>query len=462
MNSRQGFVNRCSELGQLEAWWAKPHPRPGLIWGRRRVGKTSLIRRFGEGRRMVFYTGAGSAPALELAQFSREVSTSLPDGLRRPDLNPYRDWYDAFEHLAAQAEHEPLLLILDEFPELMATSPDLPGILRAILDRIQGRTMLRILLSGSSVRAMWEMQEYRAPLYGRFDLALQLHPFQPHEAALMLPDLAPEDRAIVYGILGGVPLYLSMWDQSASLADNLRKLFISPSAPLYNEGKLVLATELGSGHQASAVLDAIAAGRTRFQEIADTIGTDPTRTLERLIELRLVERLIPVTDDERRSRRKIYRIADNFLAFYLGPLMRNRSRIEMGLGDTLLPVIVDGLDDHMGGAYEDAFRAHLRRRAAEIDPQVVAIGPWWETDGQNQIDAVALRGRGREPVLVGEAKWARSVSAPRIMARLARKAAHLVADPDELRYAICARTEITNAAPEIFTVTAADVFSADQ
>ncbi|WP_055482692.1 hypothetical protein [Sphaerimonospora mesophila] len=97
---------------------------------------------------------------------------------------------------------------------------------------------------------------------------------------------------------------------------------------------------MGGGHQPGAVLDAIAVGRTRFHEIGDAVGTDPTRTLDRLIELRLVERLIPVTEDERRPRRKIYRIADNFLAFYLGPLMRNRSKIEIGLGETILPVIV--------------------------------------------------------------------------------------------------------------------------
>ncbi|MGW5262660.1 ATP-binding protein [Microbispora sp. NPDC004025] len=454
-----GFVNRVEELAALEDWWAQAYPRPALIWGRRRVGKTALIRRFAEGRRFVFYTGAGSAPAFELAQLSREVAAALPGGLRQLDVNPYRDWYDAFEHLAAQAEQEPLLLVLDEFPELSAMSPDLPGIMRGVLDRIQGRTKLRILLSGSSVRAMWEMQEYRAPLYGRFDLALQLHPFRPHEAALMLPELSAEDRAMVYGIVGGVPLYLSLWDQSESVESNLRRLAIRPAAPLYNEGRLILATELGSGHQPAAVLDAIASGRTRFQEIADAVGTDPTRTLERLIELRLVERLIPVTEDERKSKRKIYRISDNFLSFYLGPLMRNRSRIEIGLGETILPVILEGLDDHMGDRYEEAFRDHLRRRAAEIDPQVVAVGPWWEADGQNQIDAVVLRGRTREPVLVGEAKWARSVSARRLVAKLSEKAARLVPDPTRLRYAVCARTQVTNADPGVMTITAADIFS---
>ncbi|WP_084957358.1 ATP-binding protein [Thermoactinospora rubra] len=459
MTRQPWFVNRRRELEALEQWWAQPYPRLGLIWGRRRVGKTALIRKFAENRRAIFHIGAGSTPAAELLQLSKQAAEVLPTGLRSLVDNPYRDWIDAFEHLAAQAEREPLLLVLDEFPETVATSPDLPGVLRALLDRLHGRTKLRILLSGSSVRAMWEMQEYRAPLYGRFDLVIQLHPFRPHEAAEMLPALSPEDRAVVYGIVGGVPLYLSMWNQERSIRDNLMALMVGPMAPLYNEGKLILATEPGSSHQAAAVLDAIAMGKTRFHEIADMVATDPSRTLERLIELRLVERLIPVTEDEKRSKRKIYRIADNFLSFYLGPLLRDRSKIELGLGETILPVLLEGLDDHMGGPYEEAFRDHLRRRAAELDPQVVAVGPWWRSDGQDQIDALVLRGRAREPVLVGEAKWARTVSATRILPRLLRKAANLVAEPETLRYAICARSEVTDAPPGLLTVTAADIFT---
>ncbi|MGH3546031.1 MAG: AAA family ATPase, partial [Mycobacteriales bacterium] len=163
------FVNRRTELKTLESWWQKPYPRPALIWGRRRVGKTSLVQEFAKGRRAIFHLGLGRTESGELAQLSLKVVAARLGGARDLTSRPYSSWEEALDHLASLAREEPLLLVLDEFPEMVTKSPELPGILRAFLDLSREQTQLRILLCGSAVRTMQAIGEHRAPLYGRFD-----------------------------------------------------------------------------------------------------------------------------------------------------------------------------------------------------------------------------------------------------------------------------------------------------
>jgi AAA+ ATPase superfamily predicted ATPase len=456
------FVNREDELTRLEEWWNRAGDGSiGLVWGRRRVGKTLLVQRFAEGKRAVFHTGAGRPVEDELAQLSRAASTVLTGGLRDVATRPFTDWEDALETFAAAARSEPLLLVLDEFPTLVDVSTDLENRLRAFWDRAQAQSKLRILLLGSALRTMERIQTERAPLYGRIDLSLLVHPFRPHEAALMLRRLKPADRALVYGLVGGVPLYLEWWDQRASVRDNLLRLVCTPGGQLLNEGELVLASELDLSDLGRRIVYAVATGRTKFSEIQQVVRTDPTRTLDRLGQLRIVEKVVPVTADPRRARTSFYRIADNLLAFWLAIVDRYRAEIERGLGRSVLPVLVSGLDDHLGKRYEEAFRFHLRRLAdaGELGDGIVAIGPFWAEQPQPvEIDAVALAGRDRRAVLVGESKWARTEDASRLSRVLAAKAQALPNRAADLRYAVCAREQLTNVPQDALAYTAADIF----
>ncbi|MFI7585909.1 ATP-binding protein [Spongisporangium articulatum] len=457
------FVNRVRELADLHTWAERTDARPGLVWGRRRVGKTALLQEFARGRRSVFHTGAGRAAQGELLQLSRQVAAEGLSTLRDLTARPFHDWDDALEHLAGAARNEPLLVVLDEYPELERSSPELPGVIRAFLDRAGSSTKLRLLLCGSAVRSMQALQEERAPLYGRFDLNLQVHPFEPWEAALMLPGMEPADRAAVYGLVGGMPLYLSWWDAAKSLRENVEHLVCRPGALLLNEGDLVMATEAEPGEQPAAVLHAIANGRTRHNEIKDWVGTEPTRTLDRLIALRLVERVVPVTEDPRRSKRRIYRLADNFLAFHLGLVSRYRAEIDRGLGDSILPVLLQGLDDHLGGPWEEVVRSYVRRECAagRLAEDVVAVGRWWSPDNSSEVDVLTLSGRSRTPSLAGEVKWAKSVDAGRLARELDHSLSALGLHPeDAVRRLIAARERVDHLPEGVVGVTAADVFSA--
>jgi AAA+ ATPase superfamily predicted ATPase len=191
------------------------------------------------------------------------------------------------------------------------------------------------------------------------------------------------------------------------------------------------------------------------------VRAEPARTLERLIELRLIERVVPVTEMGSRTRRRSYRIADNFLAFWLGIVEPYRAEIERDLGPSILSPLMQRLDDHMGGRWEEAFRSHLRRLGAEgaLASDVVRIGAFWSERPPVEIDAVALAGRREEAVLVGEAKWARTADAARMVRELEHKASALPLLAANLGYAACARERLTNVPPTTITVTASDVFA---
>lgn len=465
------FVNRTTELVALADWYARPGPGLGVVYGRRRVGKSWLLAKFAQGERAVQHTARGASRADELRHLSRTAAPVLNLTRRSLAERPFTGWDDLFETFAEAAATEPVLLVLDEFPELMTTSDHLEEELRAVWERATStRTNLKLLVCGSAVRVMEALQEERAALFGRASLRMLVQPFRPHEAALMLPDASPAERAAAWGVCGGIPRYLALWDDAAPFAANLDRLVLNEQGLLLSEGELVLADEDIVGHRGQRlpeqVLRAVAAGSTQFQSIQTHTGKLPSRVLGDLARARLIDKVFPVGEDPARAKRTSYRIADNFLAFWLTCVEPHRGPIERGLGKSVATVVRASFDDYMGPRYEEAFRSHLRRLAADgvIGPDIVDVGEWWRVQGEPdddpcQLDAVALAGRRRRPVLVGEAKWAKKVNGSSLLGSMRRKLYDSgYARPEDVEFYVCAR-EVVERAVGVRAITAADIFA---
>ncbi len=455
------FIGRSAELKSLEDAWDLPGSSLALVWGRRRVGKTRLLGRFAESKRAVFYGATQQAPAAELAAFSDAVRSALtPSGTDLLAHGDFPTWVSAFDYLADKAAAQRLLVVLDEFPYLVATEPALPSIVQRFWDH-RGRTSeLMLVLCGSAQAVMVDLQSQSAPLFGRIDLRVHVMPFAAPEAALFTPGVTAAEAAFIYGILGGMPTYLSRWRSGQDGDANLRRLFGEASSPLVEEGEFVLTSELPEAAGYFRVMQGIAAGKRTFKALRDFAAIDIARQLERLQQVGLVQREVPATEDPLRSRRVIYRVGDNFLHFWFRFVHRRRVDIARGLGREVVDrVILPGLSDYMGEPWEEMCRDHVRRLAAAgaLPVDVSTVGRWWNRDNSTEIDVVGLD--DRRVVLAGSVKWAATVSRPELQ-RLQAAAEALPDRAPHVQLVLFARGQVTDVAPgEALTLTASDVFA---
>lgn len=431
-----------------------------LVWGRRRTGKTRLLGRFVEGKRAVFYGATEQSSEAELRGLSQAARESFqPSGGDLLALGDFPTWDAAFTYLGERAHRERLIVVLDEFPYLVEAEPALPSIIQRFWDHTGRETKLRLVLCGSAQAVMEDLQTRRAPLFGRVDLRLQLHPFGYKDAALFVPRLSPSERAVAYSTLGGMPTYLARWRDDVGHAANLRRLFGDPTSPLIEEGEFVLSSELPEGAGYFRILLAIASGHRTYGAIRTFADIEIDRQLDRLLRIGLIERVVPATEDPTRTRRAVYRIADNFLAFWFRFVYRRRADIARGLGrEVVARAILPGLSDYMGEPWEEMGREHVRRLAARggLPVRVSSIGRWWNADHSVEIDIVGVQ--GRTVVLAGSVKWARRIGRGEL-SRLRRAVEALPNRAEDVKLVLMARDRAEGVQPsEATMITASDLY----
>ncbi len=444
------FLNRQTELRLLEEHYASDQAELFVLYGRRRVGKTELLSEFIRDKRSIFFVADLDVEPVLRAGFSAAVNAQLfgPEAASAV----YSSWEDIFMLLARQADKERLVVVLDEFTYLVNAHPPLASTLQRLWDTHLRHSNLMLVLCGSCIGMMEEaVLGYNAPLYGRRTAQYLLNPLPFHDACLFFPDYDLADQVRAYAIFGGTPAYLRTIFASDSLLTGVQEKVLTRGAFLYDEPRFLLQQELREPRNYFAVLEAIAAGRTRLNEIKQATGLEGVSAyLKTLQELRLVERVVPVTENKpHKSRRGIYRLRDHFFRFWFRFVHPNRTLLEQGGSQVALErLVTPRLDAFTGLAFEEVCRQFLWKTglAGGLPFIPLRIGNWLRAN--EEIDLIAIGGEGEKQskqMLFVECKWSSRPVGSDILRNLKRKATlvHTSKNVERQFFGLCSRSGFT-------------------
>ena len=418
------FLDRHEEAARFRRLLNRAEGSLGVVYGRRRCGKSRLLREILPPAQAVYYVGDDREGSLQRASLATEIGRLLP-GFERVT---YPDWDSLLARWWREARPG-TVLALDEFPSLVAVGRELPSLLQKYLDREADRG-IHLLLSGSSQRMMQGLVLDRtAPLFGRASEILKISPLPAGwiEEALQLRD--PERAVEAYGVLGGTPRYWELARDHPDLRGAIRSLFLSPLGVLFEEPSRLLLDDMRDTTQAASILSLIGQGCHRISEIAARLGKPATalsRPLQRLQDMDLITREQPFGEEPRGSKRTLYKISDPFLRFWFRYVEVNRSRLGAGQVAAVEEEIGQRLGHHIGEFWEELARASVPRLHLGGRTWGLA-GRWWGPGLDRQpleVDLVAHSIDGGS-VLVGEVKWAAPRDAERLLAELETKARRL-------------------------------------
>ena len=451
------FINRKNEFGELDQIANQPHAQFVMVYGRRRIGKTTLLTTWAERTGLpTFYWVAKREPRAvlmsNLAQhiYAWEHHSESTDIEIRPS-----DWDSVLLMLAKALGQQRAIVILDEIPYVLESDPGFASYLQAAWDHQFKSTQARLFLSGSHIGMMTRLVQYQAPLYGRFTAQLPVQPIAFAEIAEFLPGYDLYRRLAVYAVVGGIPAYLEQWRSNEPLHANIERLFLKRTGWFRTE-PLVLISDLTQRETENyeAILRAIANGRHVREQIAEATAI-PSESLShylpRLLDLQLLERRIPATvplPKRQTSKESRYFIRDSFLRFYYRFVDPNLHLIEQGLVQRLWAGMQENFRAFVAETFQDQCRTWVMVQAQKgtlpFEPEIV--GGHWARDAQ--VDVVALNWREKQ-ILLGEAKWGEGKVGREIIRELVEKTALVVPDQGkgwQVHYAFFAREGFTGAA----------------
>ncbi len=448
------FVGRQRELAELNALVAQEGAQFILVYGRRRVGKTTLLLRWAAqtGQPVLYWVATRDTPAQLRLSFTRALwAWAYPASHTIPRFDT---WAAVFEMAVQLIGDKPVILIMDEFSYAAESDPALPSNLQAAWDHLFKARNATLVLAGSHIGLMVDLMSYQAPLYGRFTAQLPVAPLAFPTLQEFLPRYSAAERVAIYAVVGGVPAYLERFNDAQTIGANIQRLFMQRTGMFRSEPFMLIGDVIRRETQTyEAVLRAVAGGQRTPHDIGTMLDLSSSYLspyLKQLESLRLIERRLPATvrpDRRPTSRSSRYYLADPYLRFYFRFIAPNLGLIEQELTGLLWERMRQQFRAFVGvTAFEELCRAwtlvQARARTLPIVPEIV--GSHWASDAQ--VDVVAVNWRDHA-ILLGECKWGVNAIGPAVVRALVAKAPRVVPGEDwRVHYVLFARGGFTTAA----------------
>lgn len=422
------FVNREKELDRLHCLYESDSAELGIVYGRRRMGKTALVVKSIEDREdAVYHQAAHGTTEQQLDSFISDAATVF-SGITRIR----KDWENVLTYLAEQDA----IVILDEFPYLVDENEALPSIIQRIWDHEVEDTAATYILTGSAIGMIYKIAlDGSSPLHGRVSKRpngkLNIGPLPFGAAMSFFPDYEPAEQVIAYGVFGGTPDYLRAVDDTQSLKDNITEALLLRDGGLHEEPENVLYRELDEVDRYFAVLKAVAEGNHQRNEIVQAAGINANSAsyyFSRLRELQIIEQDYPVTVDPSRSRNSRYKILDQLFAFWFRFVHGQSSRYEVFGPDAYDELVEPHLSDFVSGTFEQLCQRAILYEYGDEYTFTEEPDTWWDTDGR-EIDIVGPTNSGT--LVVGEAKFQQDSMGYEVFAQLQREAPEIDWTPDD-------------------------------
>ncbi len=395
------FVNRESEIASLEEAFRSGKPKLVIFYGRRRVGKTELLRNFSKKHSGVYFLARQEAEKDQLKSFSSVLADYFHD--ETLSYSPLQNYDAFFTYLKAKLP-ESTPVFFDEFPYMVEASHSLLSVLQGYWDSHFQNRRTFFVLCGSSVRMMERLAGYKSPIYGRRTEQILLSPLKFSDAVKLMQK-TPLERAVeYYSVLGGTPAYLQLFDYSKSLKENIVKNVLPKTAFLNQEALFILREELDEPRNYFSILKSVSKGNTQLAGIINDTGLPRgvvAKYLSVLADLHIVKRIVPITEKSgARSRKGIYKLSDPYFRFWFKFVFENASYLEgAGPKRTFEDRINPEFNAYVGSVFEEVALEWLK---GQKHLKNYAFGRWWESS--HEIDAAGLDEKGGKLLLV-EAKW---------------------------------------------------------